>query len=221
MPVNQTIIVAQIDALLERCNEIRKRSEFDNLALSDVPTDEATEIMTLVVAAIERFAPPNSRYIENLSQYLRHPTFTPYFGTFVGILKALRADYAAGNLQAITELIHADIFSDFLEMAEYLLEQGYKDPSAVITGSVLEEHLRKLCIKNGIAIIQGNRPKKADTINAELAAVNVFSKLDQKNITAWLDLRNKAAHGKYDEYSKEQVALLIQSIRDFITRHPA
>ena len=58
-------------------------------------------------------------------------------------------------------------------------------------------------------------------MNAELAGANVYSKLDQKNVTAWLDLRNKAAHGKYGEYTKEQVALLIQSVRDFITRNPA
>lgn len=58
-------------------------------------------------------------------------------------------------------------------------------------------------------------------MNADLAGANVYSKLDQKNVTAWLDLRNKAAHGKYGEYTKEQVALLIQSVRDFITRNPA
>ena len=38
---------------------------------------------------------------------------------------------------------------------------------------------------------------------------------------AWNDTRNKAAHGKYSEYTKDQVALLIQSVRDFITRNPA
>jgi hypothetical protein len=108
-----------------------------------------------------------------------------------------------------------------MEMAEHLLDQGYKDPAAVITGSVLEEHLRKLCDKHGIIVSQGGKPKKADALNAELAGANVYSKLDQKNVTAWLDLRNKAAHGKYGEYTKDQVALLIQSVRDFITRNPA
>ncbi len=58
-------------------------------------------------------------------------------------------------------------------------------------------------------------------MNSELASATVYSKLDQKNVTAWLDLRNKAAHGQYSEYSKEQVALFIQSVRDFITRIPA
>ena len=103
-----------------------------------------------------------------------------------------------------------------------MYSEGYKDPAAVIAGSVLEEHLRKLCDKNSIPTAKPTgEPKKAEAINAELAGANIYSKGDQKNVTAWLDLRNKAAHGKYAEYTKEQVALLIQSIRDFITRNPA
>jgi len=101
------------------------------------------------------------------------------------------------------------------------LSQNYKDPAAVIIGSVLEEHLRKLCAKHGISILSGTSPKKADTLNAELTAANVYSKLDQKNVTAWLDLRNKAAHGHYAQYTQQQAELLSQSVRDFMTRNPA
>jgi hypothetical protein len=54
-----------------------------------------------------------------------------------GILGALRTDYEAGNLQSVIELVHADIFADFFDMADYLLQQGYKDPAAVIVGSML------------------------------------------------------------------------------------
>jgi hypothetical protein len=221
MAIDQRIVFAQIDPLLERYKTARARSQYDDL--SDQSDEEHAELLTLMAAAIERLAPPKSRYVESMREYIKSAgaTNSYLFPIFVGILKALRADYAAGYLQSITELIHADIFSDFLEMADYLIEQGYKDPSAVIVGSVLEEHLRNLCGKVGIPVTQGGRPKKADTLNAELAGVNVYSKLDQKSVTAWLDLRNKAAHGKYSEYTKDQVALLIQSIRDFISRNPA
>jgi len=108
-------------------------------------------------------------------------------------------------------------------MAEYLLEEGYKDPAAVITGSTLEEHLRKLCTKNGIDIMSSGklRPKKADGMNSELAKQGVYSKLELKSVTAWLDLRNKAAHGKYSEYNENQVKQLIIGVRDFIVRNPA
>jgi hypothetical protein len=58
-------------------------------------------------------------------------------------------------------------------------------------------------------------------MNADLASAGVYTKLDQKSVTAWLDLRNKAAHGEYAKYSQEQVGLLVSGVRDFIARNPA
>ena len=144
----------------------------------------------------------------------------------IGIVTALHTDLKAGYLKTVSELLHGEVFGDFLEMGDHLLENGYKDAAAVVTGSTLEAHLRQLCQKFGVEIEavdgKGNLlPKKADRMNSDLAAASAYSKLDQKNITAWLDLRNKAAHGKYDKYSSEQVALLNQSVRDFISRNPA
>lgn len=63
-------------------------------------------------------------------------------------------------------------------------------------------------------------PKKADRLNAELAAANAYSKLDQKQITAWLDLRNNAAHGNYSAYAKEQVEQLLVGVTNFMVRVP-
>jgi hypothetical protein len=107
-------------------------------------------------------------------------------------------------------------------MAAYLLAQGYKDPAAVVAGSVLEEHLRQLCAGNDIDVETESEgklnPKKADRMNADLAKAEVYNKLDQKLVTAWLDLRNKAAHGKYEEYNKEQVQQMLQGITEFSTR---
>ena len=112
-------------------------------------------------------------------------------------------------------LVRAEVFADFLEMAEHLLEQGYKDPCAVLVGGVLEDHLRSLCQSRGIPLQMSGKPKKADSMNNDLAFADVYSKLDQKNVTAWLDLRNKAAHGKYDEYNADQVRNLLVGVREF------
>ena len=138
-----------------------------------------------------------------------------------GVLRSLRTAHEVGLLATIGELIHADVFEDFLEMAEHLLSEGYKDPAAVVIGSALEEHLRQLCLKTGTDVATAGKPKKADQINADLAARSAYSKLDQKSITAWLDLRNKAAHGKYNEYSADQVGFLLQGVREFMARIPA
>lgn len=161
----------------------------------------------------------------------------PYFSEFIeqvkheqpddveqgaGILNAVKTELKGGWFNTTRGLLSAEIFSDFIEMADHLLAEGYKDPAAVMIGSVLEKHLRNLCLKFEIDThIEKNGklvPKKASFINAELAKAGVYNKLDEKNVTAWLDLRNKAAHGRYEEYSKEQVELLSSSVSEFMAR---
>lgn len=140
----------------------------------------------------------------------------------IGILQAAKNEMEGGWLITTKGLVSAEIFSDFLEMSEHLLEMDYKDPAAVIIGSVLEEHLRQLCQKHGIDThrISGKKSifKKADQLNAELANAQVYNRLDQKNVTAWLDLRNKAAHGNYSDYSKNQVEMMCQAVTEFMAR---
>jgi hypothetical protein len=55
----------------------------------------------------------------------------------------------------------------------------------------------------------------------ELTAAGAYNGLEQKSGTAWLDLRNKAAHGHYDDYDHQQVAALIRDVREFLIRNPA
>ncbi|MGH7194328.1 MAG: hypothetical protein ACREJM_12475, partial [Candidatus Saccharimonadales bacterium] len=75
---------------------------------------------------------------------------------------------------------------------------------------------------SGVAIAKTDgSPKKADSINSELVTADVYNKLQQKSITAWLDLRNNAAHGHYKEYDQAQVAALIRDVWEFLTRLPA
>jgi len=221
MAIDQESIIKQIDVVFERYQEARRQSQYDDL--SDLPESQQSEMLTLLAAAVERLAPEGSRYRKNahaaLEAYGEHNSYN--IQLLLGVLKALRSDYLAGYLQELHELIHADIFSDFLEMAEYLLNEGYKDASAVIIGGVLEEHLRKLCLKNNISITVKNKFKKAESMNTGLASSDTYSRLDQKSVTSWLDLRNKSAHGRYAEYTDEQVNLMLQGVRDFITRHPA
>ncbi|MCH8010735.1 MAG: hypothetical protein IIA61_02105 [Candidatus Marinimicrobia bacterium] len=150
-------------------------------------------------------------------------TYTYHSQEGRGILKAVKQEIDGEWIFTVKGIVSAEIFSDFLEMAEYLLIEGYQDASAVMIGSVLEEHLRQLCYKHSISVenIKNGKtiPKKADLLNSELASSEVYNKLDQKGVTSWLDLRNKAAHGKYSEYSKEQVELMYQGVSNFISRN--
>jgi len=142
-----------------------------------------------------------------------------------GIINAAKGELAGGWIRTTRGLVSAEIFGDFLEMADHLVSEHYKDAAAVIAGSSLEEHLRQIAQTLGVptTVAKGGDfvPKKADTLNADLAGATAYSKLDQKSITAWLDLRNKAAHGRYGEYDEVQVRLMIEGIRQFVARVPA
>ena len=183
-------------------------------------------LITRIKAIVKRITGNDSEYYKRIEEILVQYEYLldhEKLGPLKGVLDGLYQDLKAGYLKSFSELIHADIFSDYIEMAEYLLEEGYKDPTAVITGSTLEEHLRKLCIKNGIDIMSSGKlkHKKADGMNSDLVKQGVYSKLELKSVTAWLDLRNKAAHGNYSEYNENQVKQLIIGVRDFIVRNPA
>jgi hypothetical protein len=214
-------ILQQLDAVISSYDDVRGRSKYDDL--SDLKGEVSSEANARMQATIKRLAPQGSPHLIAADAIMKQYGIGNGYSIalLLGILRAMRADYAAGYLSSVAELIHADLFADFLEMSEHLLSQGYKDPSAVVIGSVLEEHLRKLCDKAGITAVTGTAPKKADLLNADLAGAGVYSKLDQKSVTAWLDLRNKAAHGKYSEYTKEQVQALQDGVRHFISRYPA
>lgn len=138
----------------------------------------------------------------------------------INILTSIKSEVENDWLISIKQLVSAEIFADFLEMSKHLLDLNYKDPAAVMIGSTLEEHLRLLC-KNHSVDIEFEKggdlvPKKANLLNADLVKAGAYGVLEQKNVTAWLDLRNRAAHGKYDEYSIEQVNLMYQGVLNFI-----
>lgn len=143
--------------------------------------------------------------------------------TGIAILESIRTEVENGWLYKIKELVEAEFFADFLEMASHLLENHYKDASAVIAGSVLEEKLRLLCTKNGIdtsEIKDGKSiPKKSERLNESLAKADIYTKLQQKQITAWLAIRNSAAHGDYSDYSISDVKNFINGLTDFSIKH--
>ncbi len=88
-----------------------------------------------------------------------------------GVLNAARGELAGGWIATTRGLVTAEVFADFLEMGEHLLDEHYKDAAAVVIGGTLEEHLRQLAVANGVPVeeLKQNKmvPRKADAINAD------------------------------------------------------
>lgn len=225
--------VQQLDSVLTQFESLKRRSQFSTGDFSDLRGFDIQGFIVMALAAIDRVAGTNSSYSKQAHKLVDEGSAggrssgSLSIPALAGIVSALKVDVNSGFLNSIEDLIHGELFSDFLEMAEHLLSEKYKDAAAVIGGSVLEQHLRKLSTKNGIAITQPDGTyKKADTLNADLARVPatgqaVYSKNEQKIITGWLGIRNSAAHGNYTEYTKDHVDLMLQGIRNFMVRYSA
>ena len=111
-------ILKQIDEALELWSTHRAKSKYDDL--SDLPDRPlSTEVDTILAATLDRLAPANSPYRESISHIMLSK---------VGALRALRRDYDAGYLSSVQNLVRAEVFADFLGMAEHLLKQGLQRP---------------------------------------------------------------------------------------------
>lgn len=216
---NSQEIIKEIDLILEKTDlQCGEDGYYDPSQDSQL-----AQASSLLQSAIKRMSIINSSHQQNadtaVQQYQLSNSHT--LKILRGILGAIKIEYQNNYLKTVEEIIHADLFADFLEMADHLLQENYKDAAAVIGGGVLEEHLRKLCQKNNIPIQLNGKNKKLDTMNSELKSAGSYDSLIQKSITAWADLRNNAAHGHYSTYDKNQVALMISGVRDFIVKFPA
>ena len=56
-------------------------------------------------------------------------------------------------------------------------------------------------------------------MNSELAKQGVYSKLMQKRITWLADIRNKAAHGEWDKFTKTDVENMLRDVSQFMETH--
>lgn len=161
------------------------------------------------------FGTDSVHYMKFEAKFPKFHNYSPVSDA-LGILKAAKEDYEQGFLFDARTLIEAEVFDDFLEQAEYLLDSGYYQPAAVVIGSVLEDGLRKLCAKHEMTL---SAKPKLDTMNAELAKRGVYNKLTQKRVTTLADIRNKAAHGEWDEFTKADVGDMLRSVRQFMETH--
>lgn len=221
----QQRLINRVEELLQQGNNVMTTKRLSRDGYSEViDYSKMLGFRVAVLSFIERvYGVSHTHYQEFLKHINGDHVSSPQIA--MSILQTIHDEIAGDWLFSVKGLVTAEVFSDFIDMANYLVAQEYKDAAAVIAGSVLEEHIRQLCQSNGIDLevstANGTKPKKADQMNADLAGASVYSKLDQKAVTMWFDLRNKAAHGKYSEYNQVQVENMIAGITEFMARNSA
>jgi len=142
-------------------------------------------------------------------------------------LKAIREDFEHGFLGDLMIQVEAEVAANYLEQAEHLLTEGSSGkfdhvPAAVLSGAVLEKALKTLCIKQQppISIMkEDGAPLKLTLLISELKKVGVYNELKSKQLLAWADIRNAAAHGDFDRFRRDDVELMLKGVKNFLATH--
>lgn len=210
-------LLQRLDQLLQLCESSINRAH----GILDVHPREYKQFAIEAHAFLELLYDTDHKVIQD---FLYHCDRQEYYHLeqCLSILKAVRSNIEGGWLNTQKGLLTAEIFEDFLGMAEHLLEENYIGPAAVLVGGILERQIREMSRNNEIpvTVIKGDKevPLSTDKLNNELYKKGVYALSDQKQIVAWLDVRNNAAHGHFEKLSASQVELMMHGVRSFISR---
>lgn len=107
--------------------------------------------------------------------------------------------------------------TDLMEQVQLLIADRTVHCAApiVLAGAALEEFLRSRVIAKALPITgKAGINSYADALQAD----GDLSKQEKKDITAWAGLRNAAAHGEFEELSRERAHIMVDGINLFLQK---
>jgi hypothetical protein len=216
-------IITEIDALVKIAERLAQDAACSQSTLGPERIQELSSVAVRGGQLIQKLYGRGSQYEQRWNHVLAMKFFTTmhnshyqHVSELCGILKGVQHDLKSGMLLDFRRLLQAEIFADFIEMAEHLLNAGYKDAAAVLLGAVLEDALRKVATAAGVATVSPNgKPLTIDPLNVAIAKTGTYGPLVQKQITTWANLRNDAAHGNFSKYDAEQTRQMLLFVQKF------
>lgn len=139
------------------------------------------------------------------------------FDYLTGIVQSMRRAVQSDLLITVEQLVDAETFGDLLEQAEHLQGQNYHVAAAVLGRAVLEEHLRKMCDREGLMPTKQNPTISDYNMALYNASPKRIDRVKMQHITTMAAIGNDAAHGK--TVKQEDVERLLRDVRTFITYH--
>ena len=218
LPAVDKRIRNRFDELIEEANELIR--ENGSSADYEAFFTKSLSLTNKVFGGADR-----GRKIEERINYHFHQWIeTTALGYIKGILQGLKDDYENGFLDNLEEQIVANISADYMTQVEGLLHEGQPGqhdhvPGAVLCGAVLEDALRRLCDRQTPQVPTdkpNGRPKALNALIQDLQKANAFNKLKADQLRAWAKIRNSAAHGKFNEFNRNDVDLMVNGVKNFL-----
>ena len=176
-----------------------------------VPTHLFREWATNVLNLLHRVFGEQTPHYKNFQEH--YDTFGGWLHDFenaYGVFKAAAEDFNGGYLFNVRTLAKAEVLADALTQAKELLTANYKDPACILARVALESALKDLAGKFGVP------EAKLDKMNADLCKVGAYNMARQKQITAWAEIGNKAAHGEWSAYTVIDATGMVTGVENLV-----
>ena len=208
-------LLSQGEALLSTRRDSSSFGENVTVIAPDyVDSAMSEEWATSCLSFLGRVMSKDSEHYRRFSEHAERIFSHSHAVRACAVLRAAKGDYDGGYLFDTRKRIEAEVFDEFLEQADYFLNDGYFQVAVVVAGAVLEDGLRKLCIAQAVTL--PDQPK-LDWMNSELAKGGLYDKMVQKKVTWLAEIRNKAAHGRWNEFTTEDASEMISGVRRLMT----
>ncbi|MEO8377690.1 MAG: hypothetical protein ABI579_08455 [Candidatus Sumerlaeota bacterium] len=216
-----------LDAMIAHLDDVIEESRAGVVAIHHKELQgeagQVTHRIARCAAAIERYAPTKSIYRRLADDALKldlSKNSAHIAERLFAVITALRDDAIIGKLADAEESIRTDLLTDMVGMAERLLDDGFKDPAAIVMGTVLAEKLKKLCEINCLSTEWTNGsvviPKNVQQMNDALFDFDIYAERDRDLVTRLNDLRLKALKGENVAFTPADTATMLKCLREFL-----
>lgn len=184
---------------------------------------------TSAATLLDKVVPRQSNHRETVERFSALKDEKRQLEWALAVLRSLRDDFQRGLLDPLADQIEAEVAVDLMEQAERLMDEGEVPehehiPAAVLAGAVLERALRTLCSDQEPPIdtqTDGGRPKKLNVMIADLKKAEVYNEMRAKQLRVWAGIRNNAAHGHFEEFTRADVEEMLRGIGAFLADYLA
>ncbi len=143
----------------------------------------------------------------------------------LGILEAAKDEINGEWLTTTRGKLAKDMLSNILRHAQTQRDAKNLRASVLICGAVIDEFLRRICLKEGIALVNEqmqNKPamKKALQLTGEAYKKKVYDRTINKQFITWIELFNEQSGENSTPPEEKRVDKMLKEIRKLLTTIP-
>ena len=170
------------------------------------------------VNLLEVAMPSDSRFRKEAQRLMPNPEAEIWgstIATILGIFKSAASEWRNGLIDTFELRFVALAFEDFLKHAAAFNDGGKKMEAAILASAVLEDTVKRLCLKYNISA----EGKTLDSLINALKAAQVLGKVKAERMKSYAALRNKAFHAEWDAFDERDLRQMIDGLEEVLEGH--